>query len=520
MGELATILEFAHRQHSPSGAATSDVEEMGPARLIPGSYACLEAEKIPQSAWWAASRGNAGLSSLSWQKLALRFLPESLKLLHASMLGTAVLDLFLIRFAFCIAIKPVGPELTAFSASAIWFYIVMFLFFAAQGELYRAEHRTLAVEGSLIIKAILWTTVLAGLALKSTSREVGALPLLLVSGMSICFLTAARWSWNSLWGPRSVLDQRNVLVVGDSRLGQRVADAIRSDLRSNRCLRGFLPEHHFRDGYGSAMLRRIARQECVDEVIVASQDVQVTKNVIRAAQRNQLDVRIISNFEGTGPLELEILGSVALLKIHEQLLPQWQLAGKRVADVVLASAGLLVLAPLLLLIAAIIKLDSPGSALYRAERVGQRGARFICCKFRTMTPQADAEKDSLRSLNQRQGAFFKILNDPRITRVGRYLRRYSLDELPQLWNVLRGEMSLVGPRPHPPDDVESYSVEHMQRLDFVPGITGLWQVTARQDPSFERSVALDVEYITRWSLLLDFRILCRTVAAVLQGSGA
>jgi lipopolysaccharide/colanic/teichoic acid biosynthesis glycosyltransferase len=104
--------------------------------------------------------------------------------------------------------------------------------------------------------------------------------------------------------------------------------------------------------------------------------------------------------------------------------------------------------------------------------------------------------------------------------VGRFLRRYSLDELPQLWNVLRGDMSLVGPRPHPPDDVESYSVKHMQRLDCVPGMTGLWQVTARQDPSFERCVALDVEYIKRWTPLLDFRILCKTISCVLQGSGA
>jgi exopolysaccharide biosynthesis polyprenyl glycosylphosphotransferase len=436
------------------------------------------------------------------------------------MLGTAVLDLLLILMVFWIAAKPASSYLTAFSASAIRFYVVMFLLFSLQGELYCAEQRTLASERSIIIKAVFWTTVISGMALKSTSPGARLLPLLLVSGVSMCLLTAARWSWKFLREPDDTRDQRNVLVVGDSTLGQRVSDAIRCDLRSKRCLRGLLPEHPFRDGYGPAMLRRIARQECIDEVIVASRHVQVTENVIHAAQRNQLDVRVVSNFEGAGPLEVETLGSVVLLKIHEQRLPQWQLAGKRIADVVLASFGLLVLAPVLVLIAAIIKLDSRGPVLYRAQRVGQRGSRFICYKFCTMTPQADAEKNSLRSLNQRQGAFFKIMNDPRITRAGRLLRRYSFDELPQLWNVLRGEMSLVGPRPHPPDDVEAYGVEDMQRLDFVPGITGLWQVTARRDPSFERSVALDVEYITRWSLLLDFRILCRTVGAVLQGSGA
>jgi lipopolysaccharide/colanic/teichoic acid biosynthesis glycosyltransferase len=193
---------------------------------------------------------------------------------------------------------------------------------------------------------------------------------------------------------------------------------------------------------------------------------------------------------------------------------------KRIADVILATAGLLALLPLLLAIAAAVKLDSPGPVFYRGVRIGRKRQKFLCCKFRTMIPQADAAKEDLRAHNEREGAFFKITNDPRVTRAGWFLRRYSLDELPQLWNVLRGEMSLVGPRPHPPDDVERYSVEHMQRLDFVPGITGLWQVTARRDRSFERSVTLDVEYIKTWSLALDLRILWKTIPAVFQGSGA
>jgi exopolysaccharide biosynthesis polyprenyl glycosylphosphotransferase len=518
MAELATILEIAHRQNSAPSPTSFDAESIGPARLIPGSSARSQQEKR-QSVMCASGWVNAGLSSRFWKKIALQFLPESLKLVHASMLGTAFLDLLLIRLVFWIATKTMSPHFTKFTAPAIGFYVLIYFLFSIPGELYRAEHRTLAAERAIIIKAILWTTVLASMALRSTSSDARLLPFLLVSGMSICVLTVARWSWNSLRGPSNTLDQRNVLVVGDARLGQRVADAIRCDSRSSRCVRGFLSEHPFREGYGPAMLRRIARQECVDEVIVASQHFQVTENVIHAAQRNQLDIRLVSNFEGTGPLEVETVGGVALMKIHEQLLPQWELALKRMADIILASAGLLVLAPVLLVIATIIKLDSRGPALYQAVRVGRRGSRFICYKFRSMTPRADAEKGSLRSLNQRQGAFFKILNDPRVTRVGHFLRRYSLDELPQLWNVLRGEMSLVGPRPHPPDDVEAYSVEDMQRLDFVPGMTGLWQVTARQDPSFERSVALDVEYITRWNLLLDFRILWKTVAAVFQGGG-
>jgi lipopolysaccharide/colanic/teichoic acid biosynthesis glycosyltransferase len=136
-----------------------------------------------------------------------------------------------------------------------------------------------------------------------------------------------------------------------------------------------------------------------------------------------------------------------------------------------------------------------------------------------MVNDADRLKDSLRPENQRSGPCFKIVGDPRITRLGRVLRRYSLDELPQLWNVVKGDMSLVGPRPHPVDDFAGYAIEHLARLDVMPGITGLWQVTARKDPSFERAMALDREYIRTWSLRTDMRILLKTVLAVVQGSG-
>lgn len=199
--------------------------------------------------------------------------------------------------------------------------------------------------------------------------------------------------------------------------------------------------------------------------------------------------------------------------------PAWSLAIKRFMDIVLGSVAIVVILPLLCAVAIAIRLDSPGPVLYRSARVGRKGVVFTCYKFRTMRPDADATKEELRSRNERQGAFFKIADDPRITRFGRWLRRYSLDELPQMWNVLRGDMSLVGPRPHPIDDVERYEVEDFERLGFTPGITGLWQITARHDPSFQHCVALDLEYIRRWSLLLDFRILARTLPVVLRGSG-
>jgi lipopolysaccharide/colanic/teichoic acid biosynthesis glycosyltransferase len=136
-----------------------------------------------------------------------------------------------------------------------------------------------------------------------------------------------------------------------------------------------------------------------------------------------------------------------------------------------------------------------------------------------MVVDADLQKDKLRGANERQGPFFKLANDPRVTRVGRWLRRSSLDELPQLINVIRGEMSLVGPRPHPVDDYVLYSIEHLRRLDVSPGLTGLWQVTARSDPSFDTNMALDLEYIENWSLGLDLKILIKTIPAMLRAEG-
>jgi lipopolysaccharide/colanic/teichoic acid biosynthesis glycosyltransferase len=171
------------------------------------------------------------------------------------------------------------------------------------------------------------------------------------------------------------------------------------------------------------------------------------------------------------------------------------------------------------MIAGLIKLDPSGPVFYCAPRAGRKGKPFRCFKFRTMVSDADEWKVRLRQSNERIGPFFKMASDPRITRLGRLLRRYSLDELPQLWNVIKGEMSLVGPRPHPLDDVAGYGIEHLARLDVTPGITGLWQVTARRDPSFCRGMELDRQYIRTWSLGLDARILLRTFLAVVQGSG-
>lgn len=209
----------------------------------------------------------------------------------------------------------------------------------------------------------------------------------------------------------------------------------------------------------------------------------------------------------------------AICPLRREAIPALGKHTKRVLDLVISSAALLLLWPLMLVIAIAVKLESRGPAIYASLRVGKNGVPFICYKFRTMVRGANRLRRKLRHLNQRRGPFFKIANDPRVTPLGRFLRKYSLDELPQFWNVLNNDMSLVGPRPHPLEDVEQYSAGHEQRLEVIPGMTGLWQVTARENPSFETCMKLDVDYIQNWSLLLDCRILLRTIPAVLAGEG-
>ena len=217
--------------------------------------------------------------------------------------------------------------------------------------------------------------------------------------------------------------------------------------------------------------------------------------------------------------QVEVLGELPVFSLHREPIPAVALFMKRTLDVVLVLCAAPLLVPLIGVLALLVKLDSPGPAFYCAERVGRKGRKFCCWKLRTMVANADALKAELRAKNQRSGPFFKLWHDPRITRFGGFLRKSSLDELPQLWNVLCGEMTLVGPRPHPVDDYQLYDLEHRRRLEVRPGITGLWQVKARRDPSFETNMAMDLAYIENWSLWLDLRILLLTLPAVLKGTG-
>jgi exopolysaccharide biosynthesis polyprenyl glycosylphosphotransferase len=216
---------------------------------------------------------------------------------------------------------------------------------------------------------------------------------------------------------------------------------------------------------------------------------------------------------------IEYIGQFPTLPLHRGEVPMLGMVMKRILDIVASSVTLVLTLPVLIAIAIAVHADSDGPIFYMSERIGKKGRVFRCIKFRTMVSDAEKRRTEVLHMNERDAVLFKITNDPRITRLGRFLRKYSLDELPQLLNVLRGDMSLVGPRPPIASEVKRYELNHLRRLDVVPGITGLWQVQARQDPSFDSYISLDRAYIENWSLWLDVKILVRTIGVVASGTG-
>jgi exopolysaccharide biosynthesis polyprenyl glycosylphosphotransferase len=325
-------------------------------------------------------------------------------------------------------------------------------------------------------------------------------------------------------------ETRNVLIVGEG----RVAHALRNHLQA-------LPHMGFRfmgfvslDHSGSSSRNAevigdisncvaLARSLFVDEIYFSTPaDKQTVISVVEESRAFGIDVRVVPDlYDGLAwNAPVEYIGQFPTIPLHRRDFPRGAFLAKRVLDVTLSLLALLVLSPIMLAIAIMVRMDSEGPIFYRAARIGRKGRMFTCFKFRTMVVNADKLRKELEQNNERDGILFKMKNDPRITRVGRRLRKYSLDELPQFFNVLIGDMSLVGPRPPLASEVEKYDLAHLRRLDVLPGITGLWQVEAREDPSFDSYISLDTAYVENWNMMLDLRILARTIGVVIGGTGS
>ncbi len=329
---------------------------------------------------------------------------------------------------------------------------------------------------------------------------------------------------------REGLETRNVMIIGAG----RVAHALRNHLESLRHLgfrfKGFvaLTEREAESGDADVIgdVRNclpLARSLFVDEIFFSvPADKRLVISLVEEARAAGIDVRVVPDlYDGLAwNAPVEYIGQFPTIPLHRREFPIGAFLLKRALDITVSAIGLLLISPLLLVIGAAVRFSSEGPIFYRAQRIGRKGRTFSCFKFRTMVVNADKLKAELAHLNERDGILFKMAKDPRVTRVGAVLRKYSLDELPQLYNVLRGDMSLVGPRPPMAAEVEQYDLAHLRRLDVLPGITGLWQVEARQDPSFDSYISLDTAYVENWSLWLDLKILARTVGVVFSGTGS
>jgi exopolysaccharide biosynthesis polyprenyl glycosylphosphotransferase len=324
-----------------------------------------------------------------------------------------------------------------------------------------------------------------------------------------------------------VLRRRRALIVGagvDGRIVKR-----KLDLHPEYGLQviGFVDDERGPEVLGTpADLPRMIDTLEVDWVVVASgaEPTDEMLDLMRAVRRPDVHLSIVPSYSElfTSNATIEELDGVPVVSLPPMRLSRSVRTLKRAIDLAAAGAGLLVLTPILAAVALAVRLDSPGPILFRQRRHGRGGREFDILKFRTMVDGAEAQRLAMADLNEMDGGgpLFKMANDPRITRVGGFLRKWSLDELPQLWNVVRGEMSLVGPRPFVTHESEQITGWAGRRLDTTPGITGLWQVLGRNDIPFDEMVKLDYVYVTNWSLWWDIKILLRTVPTVLGRRGA
>ena len=390
-------------------------------------------------------------------------------------------------------------------------------------------------EQRLSVQACLYSgLLLAGTLYLIHAEDIPRTIVLLTVGLVTLLLSLRRLAYRLLMYRRfeTGAGTRNVLIVGTG----PEAHALRHHLESIRHLgytfKGFIdfPGSTSRwtassgDVVGSFdSLFQNARKHFVDEIFfTAPCERGALQEVLEQAQIQGVDLRVVPDmYDGLAwNSPVEYIGQFPTIPLHCGHVPEIALVLKRALDMVLGSLILLMLAPVLAVIAIAVKLDSPGPVLYLSERIGMRGRVFRCIKFRTMVRDAERRRTQVMHMNERDGVLFKITNDPRITQVGKFLRKYSLDELPQFFNVLRGDMSIVGPRPPLASEVREYKLSHLRRLDVMPGITGLWQVQARQDPSFDNYISLDVAYVENWSIWLDLKILIRTVVVVFAGTGS
>jgi exopolysaccharide biosynthesis polyprenyl glycosylphosphotransferase len=387
-------------------------------------------------------------------------------------------------------------------------------------------------------RQLLETTLIAlGLAVLTASALHGDLtfPPLIAAAIALPTLVVERLLARVLLRQirKRGMNTRRLVVVGSGAGARAILDRIERNDGYGIRVRGWVGANHPDRPFPVEgveylgkldTLRDVLARECPDYVLLCPRETTrygEVQEVFRICDEAGVQCQYAPSHLSPKNLKPAItwIDDIPVYSFHAQRVGSWQLAAKRVMDFAMAGIAVVALLPVFLAIAIAIKLGDGGPILFKQQRVGRRGRTFPCFKFRTMCVDAEAKLAALAGMNEVDGPVFKVKSDPRITPIGRFLRKYSLDELPQLFNVLRGEMSIVGPRPPLPSEVEKYDWWQRRRISVRPGITCIWQVWGRNKVSFKRWMEMDMEYIDNWNLWRDCKIILRTAFAVFRGTG-
>ena len=466
-----------------------------------------------------------------------KFPPFLMLIIDAVMVNVSFIMAYYLRFEWFMGKSPaIIPQLGRFYYVLIFVTFLWLALFKLLGLYDKRDITSTGDEASSIFGATIVGSLLL-FALLFLYRGFWFSRALLIYAMLICsaLMTFSRYLLNSFQRElyRRGVGVRRTLILGAGEIGQGLAFKIFSEKEIGYKAVAFLdddPDKIGKSFHGVPVIGSIIstknkiKELDIAEVILATGKLHQQKvlDIITECEGEGVEFKLVP-----GILELiasristDEIGGIPLLTIKEIRLQGFNAALKRLSDVCFSLAALIVASPIMLLFAAAIKIESRGPVLFTQKRVGKEGKIFNLYKFRSMVEQAESMFEQVVAEKGGDIMRFKAKDDPRITRIGKIIRKLSIDELPQLLNVLIGDMSLVGPRPPVPIEVDKYSAWHKKRLRIRPGITGLWQVSGRSELPFEDMVRLDVYYIENWSLWMDFRIVLRTVPAVLFGSGA
>lgn len=458
-------------------------------------------------------------------------------ILDAFLITISFVLAYFVRFKILLFITPGSIPLFGQYLNVLIFITLLWLAVFKLIGLYEKKKFTTLIDeiATLFLGVTLSTLILFGLLFLYREFWVSRLvvvnawwiALFLLGALRVVAFESRRIMRTRGWG------LKNTLILGAGEMGQILALKIAEDKTLGYRAVGFLDDDPVKLGksyHGIPVLgeisktREMVEREKVDEVIIASTKIPTERilDIITECERFGIEFKVVPGILEliASRVDIDELGGVPLLTVSEIQLKGFNALLKRSADIILSSLGLVLLFPVFILFSILIKLTSPGPVFFVQERVGLDGKTFPMFKFRSMIKDAEKLFPQLEPLSEVEGYLFKMKDDPRITPLGRFMRRWSIDELPQLFNVLLGQMSLVGPRPPLPREVAKYSAWHRKRLRVRPGITGPWQVSGRSLLPFEDMVRLDIYYIENWSLWLDVKILLRTILVVLFGSGA